>query len=150
MRFDSTGADDDHRTSHPAPSGPNDPPPVGQRGGDSRRPGYTIEPFPVDVSTYPTAFVVAAVVPNVDARDITVSIYRNMLRIVVERTTSAPPGRQQFGSDTAGVQHTGGIQQRVVQFPVGVTPTGSTATYRDGVLEVFVPKAPPSTPPRRY
>jgi HSP20 family protein len=82
--------------------------------------------------------VVRAEVPGVDPeRDIDVSVENDVLTISAERRESS---REKMGDRGFHSEFRYGSFVRQVRLPAGTSPEVVSATYRDGVLEIRMPK----------
>ena len=82
--------------------------------------------------------VIRAEVPGVDPdRDIDVSVDNGVLTISAERRES---NREKFGDRGFHSEFRYGIFVRQVRLPAGTSPEVVSATYKDGVLEIRMPK----------
>jgi HSP20 family protein len=85
--------------------------------------------------------VIRAELPGVDPdRDIDVSVDNGVLTISAERRESS---REKFGDRGFHSEFRYGSFVRQVRLPAGTSPEVVSATYKDGVLEIRMPK--PST-----
>lgn len=88
--------------------------------------------------------VLTADLPGMSESDVRVEIDRNVLTIAGERTTSV-------ADEHAGyyrLERASGAFSRSLALPEGVDPGAITASFKDGVLEVRIPK-PVQAEPRR-
>jgi len=92
----------------------------------------------VDVSDKEQEVVVRAELPGFDAKDIDVSVSENVLTIEAEH------GRFERKSDSHDRQFRG--FRRAFNLPSGLDTEKVEATYRNGVLEVRVPRLPQAQP----
>jgi HSP20 family protein len=79
-------------------------------------------------------FVIRAEVPGFEASELEVNLTGNMLTIRAEHRPAA--------ETEAAVERPYGRLERTMTLPVGVNPETVTVLYRNGVLEVHLPKAP--------
>jgi len=79
-------------------------------------------------------YVVRAEVPGFESSELEVNLTGNMLTI---RAEHRPAGEKE-----AAVERPYGRLERTMTLPVGVNPERVEALYRNGVLEVHLPKAP--------
>jgi len=101
---------------------------------------------PVNVGATPEAIEVYAFAPGIDTTKVDVSVDRGLLTIAGERKADIPaPGSK--ASVYARERFTGPFR-RVINLPEDSDPTAVSATYRDGVLRVVVPKREASKPRR--
>jgi HSP20 family protein len=75
--------------------------------------------------------------PGVNEKDVTLSITGDLLTLKGERTAT----REFNGENAYHAERVYGKFERNVQLPMPVQPDKVKATYRDGVLEVKLPKA---------
>ncbi|MEA4883356.1 MAG: Hsp20/alpha crystallin family protein [Clostridia bacterium] len=93
----------------------------------------------VDVRETPTHIVVSAEIPGVNPDDLDVTVTEGGLSL---------RGEIKQESDTKGqgyqrIERRYGSFARTIPFPVSVKHEQAAASYRDGVLQVTVPKAEP-------
>ena len=89
---------------------------------------------PVDIEETEEAFVIRADLPGVPAKDVKVTMIGDTLTIRGERTVEARP-------DLRRSERVHGAFERSFTLNTPVRADGIEAVYRDGVLEVRVPKA---------
>jgi len=92
---------------------------------------------PVDMHATKDDLVLTLELPGVSEKDVSVSITEDLLTIKGERRFANQVKEQ----DLLHVERTYGKFERLVQLPMAVQADGVKATYRDGVLEVKLPKA---------
>jgi len=91
--------------------------------------------------------VIKAEVPGVDPdRDIDVSVDNGVLTISAERRESS---REKFGDRGFHSELSYGSFVRQVRLPAGTSPEVVSATYKDGVLEIRMPKPSAEAASRR-
>jgi HSP20 family protein len=90
----------------------------------------------VDLHETKDDLVLTMEVPGVRDKDVTVSITGDLLTIKGERRFEHDVKEQQF----LHVERTYGKFERLVQLPIPVQTDKVKASYRDGVLEVRLPK----------
>jgi HSP20 family protein len=91
--------------------------------------------------------VIRAEVPGVDPdRDIDVSVDNGVLTISAERRES---NREKFGDRGFHTEFRYGSFVRQVRLPAGTSPEVVSATYKDGVLEIRMPKPTAEAASRR-
>jgi HSP20 family protein len=93
----------------------------------------------IDVTESDSELCVAAELPGLDEKDIEVSLEDGLLTIRGERSA------EEQGEDTPGVRHREtfrGKFQRVLRLPSEVDTEAVTAVYRNGILNVTLPKTP--------
>ena len=91
----------------------------------------------VDVEETKDAFVMKADLPGMNKQDIQISVEDNRLTIRGERKSEVQKDAQNFHR----VERTYGSFCRSFTLPATVVSEKVEATYKDGVLEVSVPKA---------
>jgi HSP20 family protein len=91
----------------------------------------------VDMYVTKDDLVLAVEVPGVSEKDVTVSITGDLLAIKGERRWDEEAKNRQY----LHVERTFGQFERLVQLPMAVQADKVKATYRDGVLQVTLPKA---------
>lgn len=96
----------------------------------------------IDAKTTADGMVVCAEIPGVAKDDIELSVTEGVLTIKGERRTDAET------EDEGWVirERTRGSFERSLVLPDGVEADAITADYRDGILEIRVPKAPEAVP----
>jgi HSP20 family protein len=91
----------------------------------------------VDVEETPESFKFHADLPGLNKKEISISVENNRLTIKGERKTEADEKKSSFHR----VERTYGTFCRSFQLPSSVQSDKVEASYRDGVLEITVPKA---------
>ncbi|WP_457600983.1 Hsp20/alpha crystallin family protein [Hydrogenivirga sp.] len=91
---------------------------------------------PVDVYETDTEVVVKAEVPGVKKEDIDVTIKENAVHIRAERKEE----KEEKTENVHRVERFYGVIERVVPLPTEVKPEEAKAEYKDGVLEIRIPK----------
>jgi HSP20 family protein len=91
----------------------------------------------VDMHETKDDLVLRMEVPGVREKDVTVSITGDLLTIKGERRWDDESKDQKF----LHVERVYGHFERLIQLPMAVQPDKVRASYRDGVLEVTLPKA---------
>ena len=91
----------------------------------------------VDMHESKDDLVLSVEVPGVREKDVTVSITGDLLSIKGERRMEDQPKDQQY----LHVERTYGQFERLIQLPMAVQADKVKATYRDGVLQITLPKA---------
>jgi len=94
---------------------------------------------PVDLYDQADKVVVRADLPGMQKENIEVSVIRNTLTIRGEKTEEKSEGKSR-------TERTFGSFSRSLALPTPVDGEKVTATYRDGVLEVILPKTQESKP----
>ena len=97
---------------------------------------------PVDMTETADDLVLTVEVPGISDKDVSVSITGDLLTIKGERRweQDAKEGKDK-GSTALHVERVYGQFERMIQLPFPVQADKVKATYRDGVLEVKLPKA---------
>lgn len=91
----------------------------------------------VDMYETKDDLVLTVEVPGVSEKDVTVSITGDLLTIKGERRWDEEAKNRQY----LHVERTFGQFERLIQLPLAVQADKVKATYRDGVLQVTLPKA---------
>ena len=115
--------------------------PSGRFGADS---SYGSWSPPVDIFERPDGLVIRAEIPGVQKDEIDVRIENNVLTLHGER-------RREEGLDESNahrLERTYGSFTRSFSLPATVDSTRISAAYRDGVLEIVLPKADEAKPKR--
>jgi HSP20 family protein len=92
---------------------------------------------PVDMYTTKDELILTLELPGVSEKDVSVSIAGDLLTVKGERRFDNQVKEQ----DLVHVERTYGKFERLVQLPMAVQTDRVKATYRDGVLEIKLPKA---------
>jgi HSP20 family protein len=92
---------------------------------------------PVDIEERPEAFVVHMDLPGVSQKDVKVSLLADVLTIRGERKNE----HQTQEGNRHRMERVYGVFERSFQLGAPVRSDQIRATYRDGVLEVVIPKA---------
>ena len=92
---------------------------------------------PVDMYATKDDLVLTMEVPGVSEKDVSVSITGDLLTVKGERRFENQVKEQ----DLLHVERTYGKFERVIQLPMAVQADRVKATYREGVLEIKLPKA---------
>jgi HSP20 family protein len=92
---------------------------------------------PVDMHATKDDLVLSIELPGISEKDVSVSITGDLLTIKGERRFENQVKEQ----DLLHVERSFGKFERVIQLPMAVQADRVKATYRDGVLEVKLPKA---------
>ena len=98
----------------------------------------------VDIKEDDDRFVIYADVPGVDPSLIEVHMDKGILTIKGERNTVNTEETSRFSR----VERAQGVFYRRFSLPDSANPEGITATGRNGVLEIVIPKRPETTPRR--
>jgi HSP20 family protein len=100
------------------------------------------EPWGLDVEDGFEEVVVRAELPGFEASKFDVQLSDNLLTVRVRR----PEGTGATAPEAVGRRY--GRLERTLTLPAAVEPGKVEARYRDGVLEVHMPKAPGAQPRR--
>ena len=92
---------------------------------------------PVDMYATKDDLILTLELPGVSEKDVTVSITGDLLTVKGERRFEQQVKEQ----DLLHVERMYGKFERVIQLPMAVQADRVKATYRDGVLEIKLPKA---------
>jgi HSP20 family protein len=117
--------------------------PTGRRGRLAFLPGRAARRYPL-VNLYDTgdAFVVEALAPGLDPAKIDLSVLRNTLTIAGEKI-----GPQGVAPERVHrTERAAGRFLRTVELPTEVDPDRVSATYKNGLLTVTVPRAESARP----
>lgn len=98
----------------------------------------------VDIREEPERFVLSADIPGVDPSEIEIHMDKGMLTIKGERRTE----KREENERMIRVERSYGAFHRRFALPESADPDRITATGRNGVLEITIPKRPESTPRR--
>ena len=90
----------------------------------------------LDLSETKDAFVVKAEVPGMDPADIQVSLQENLLTIKGEKRHEKEEKDERYHR----VERSYGTFTRTVRLPIGVDLSKVTATFKNGLLTVTMPK----------
>ncbi len=117
--------------------------PLGRRGRLAFLPGRAARQYPlVNVYDNGETFAVEALAPGLDADKIELSVLRNTLTIAGEKLgpQGVPPERMHRSERAAG------RFVRTVELPAEVNPDAVSASYRNGMLAISVPRAEAARP----
>jgi HSP20 family protein len=92
----------------------------------------------LDVSETKDAVVVKAEVPGMDPKDIQLSLQENVLTIKGEKKQE----KEEKGEHFYRAERSYGAFGRVIRLPVSVDGEKVTASFKNGLLTVTLPKAP--------
>jgi HSP20 family protein len=92
--------------------------------------------MPVEMYETDTEYVVRAALPGVDPKSIDVEVADDSLRLAAERHEE----KEERGRNYLRRELRYGLFQRTLPLPGGVKADQAKAAYKDGVLEVHVPK----------
>ena len=98
----------------------------------------------VDIKEEADRFILLADIPGVEPADIEVQMDKGMLAIKGERTLES----RSEGTSFSRVERRYGLFHRRFALPDSANPEGITASGRNGVLEIVIPKRPETTPRR--
>lgn len=98
----------------------------------------------VDIKEEASRFVILADIPGVDPKDIDISMDKGILTIKGERRTEKTEETERFSR----VERSHGLFHRRFALPDSANPENITASGRNGVLEISIPKRPETTPRR--
>jgi HSP20 family protein len=90
----------------------------------------------IDVSETQNEIRISAEVPGIREKDINISVSNNLLTISGEKTSE----HEEKQKDRYRMERRYGAFSRSVQLPPGVDTDKAEASYRNGVLEVALPK----------
>ena len=99
---------------------------------------------PVDIREEADRFVIFADIPGVDPQDIEVQMDKGILTLKGERAAEAA----EEGKDYSRRERAWGAFHRRFALPVSADADGITASGRQGVLRIDIPKRPQATPRR--
>jgi len=97
---------------------------------------------PMDVCDGPTALRVLVELPGLTQEQIGIEVTKGTLRIRGER----PPDPHLAQDQLVRLERRCGAFARSLPLPASVDPDRIRATYRDGVLEIWIPKRLEATP----
>jgi len=100
----------------------------------------------VDIKEEDGRFVILADIPGVDPKDIEVSMDKGILSIKGERKTELK--ESEANGKFTRIERSYGSFHRRFALPDSADADGITATGRNGVLEIAIPKKPETTPRR--
>ncbi len=98
----------------------------------------------VDIKEEAERFVLWADIPGVDPKDIEIHMDKGVLTIKGERSNEIREENERF----TRIERDYGSFHRRFALPDSANPDGISATGRNGVLEISIPKRPQSTPRR--
>ncbi|QDH69926.1 Hsp20/alpha crystallin family protein [Marilutibacter alkalisoli] len=98
----------------------------------------------VDVKEEADRFVLHADLPGIDPDEIEVQMDKGMLTIKGERRSESATETERFSR----IERYHGTFHRRFALPDSADPGGISATGRNGVLEIVIPKRPETTPRR--
>jgi HSP20 family protein len=95
-----------------------------------------------NIAEHDGAYELSFELPGHDEKDIQVDLHDHVLTVTAERKDT----RDEHGKRWHRVEHRYGRFQRAISLPHDATANGIEAVYRQGVLNITVPKAPESRP----
>jgi HSP20 family protein len=98
----------------------------------------------VDVREEPNRFVILADLPGVDPQEVEVLMDKGILSIRGERKSEVNQQTDRYSR----IERRYGMFHRRFALPDSADPDGITASGRNGVLEISIPKRPETTPRR--
>jgi len=98
----------------------------------------------VDITEEDARFVIFADIPGVDPAEIEIQMDKGMLTIKGERKTAS----SEEGAKFSRVERSHGVFYRRFALPDSADAAGITASGKQGVLEISIPKKPETTPRR--
>lgn len=98
----------------------------------------------VDIKEEDGRFVILADIPGVDPKDIEIQMDKGILSIKGERSSES----KEEGSRYSRIERSHGLFYRRFALPDSANPEGISASGRNGVLEISIPKRPETTPRR--
>jgi HSP20 family protein len=101
----------------------------------------------LNVGTTPTAVEIVAFAPGLDPASIAVDLDRGVLSLSGERAPVLPARSDEKTALHLNERFAGRFR-RVVSLPDDIDPQGVTATYREGVLRITVPRRAAPQPRR--
>jgi HSP20 family protein len=116
------------------------------RGGSGEEAGWGVRTWapPVDIYETDDAVVLKAELPGVSKEDVSVEIHQNTLMLRGERKHEAEVKEENYHR----VERAYGTFQRSFVLPTLVDQEHVQATYKDGVLELRLPKSEAAKPKR--
>jgi HSP20 family protein len=97
---------------------------------------------PVDILESKDAYLIRAEVPGMNRDDFTLEVHDGTLTLSGERKAEEPANGVEYHRN----ERVSGKFSRAFHLPQTVNSEGIKATYRDGILEVHVPKADEAKP----
>lgn len=92
----------------------------------------------MDISETKESMIVKLEVPGMDQKDIRISLHENLLTITGERRPEPGEKEERYHR----VERSYGVFTRGVRLPVAVDGSKVSATFRNGLLTVTLPKSP--------
>lgn len=98
----------------------------------------------VDIKEEPERFVILADIPGVEPRDIEINMDKGILSIRGERRSESREENERYSR----IERQHGMFYRRFALPDSANPDGITASGKNGVLQIDIPKKPETTPRR--
>ena len=116
------------------------------RGGNGEEAGWGLRTWtpPVDIYETDDALVIKAELPGVSKDDISIDVHQNTLTLRGQRTHESAVKNERYHR----VERAYGTFQRSFVLPAMVDHDKVQATYKDGVLELHLPKSEAAKPKR--
>lgn len=95
-----------------------------------------------DVSETPQELTVTADLPGVEQKDIDITVSGGQLTIKAEKKSEATENKDDKGRIYHRVERGYGSFQRTLTLPFDIDPGKVSATFKDGVLKLSLPKPP--------
>jgi HSP20 family protein len=96
----------------------------------------------VDVSETPTELTVKADLPGVEQKDIDITVSGDQLTIKAEKKSEAEEEKDEKGRIYHRIERSYGFFQRTMTVPFDIDASKISASFKDGVLTVSLPKPP--------
>lgn len=110
--------------------------------------GFARGGFPaLNVGSTPQAVEVYAFAPGIDPAKVEVDLDRGVLTLAGERAAAAPAASDEKTTLHVNERFAGRFR-RVISLPDDIDPQGVSASYRDGVLHVSIPRKAAAQPRR--
>ena len=97
--------------------------------------------FPIDVKEESDKLIVSADLPGISSDNLTVEVEKDILKITAEVNESETNDSETYHYKEMRVSSV----KRSIRLPYVVDTDATTSTYRDGVLEIVLPKVEQST-----
>ncbi|MBN8509422.1 MAG: Hsp20/alpha crystallin family protein [Burkholderiales bacterium] len=101
----------------------------------------------LNVGSTPQAVEVYAFAPGIDPAKVEVDLDRGVLTLAGERAAAAPAASDEKTTLHVNERFAGRFR-RVISLPDDIDPQGVSASYRDGVLHVSIPRKAAAQPRR--
>ena len=99
--------------------------------------GYMAEELiPIDLRVEGDNMIVRAELPGMDSKNLMVEVEKNVLKIEANAEESNDEDSEGYVIRERRV----GTMKRAIRLPYAVDPETTTSTYKDGVLEIILPK----------